>query len=275
MSTSSTTICSILYPTDFSAGSIVSFCHALRIALANKSSLHLLHVDVVGKGHEDAHFPRVREVAEKWKMAPSGVQLSEFEGLTGVKTKKTVLVASNTADGIAAYAGEHGCDLLIMTTRDKPTLRRFFSSSVSEAAARATNLPALFLRDSHSGFVNRDTGKASLTRIVLPVDGRFPATGALQLSMHLARSLGSEPQIVPLHIGQEPPAQIRHMPNLEFRNGPVVETIAGFAEEIRSDLIVMPTDGRDSPMDAIFGSTTERTIHEAPCPVLAVPRSQL
>nr|CCD32282.1 UspA domain containing universal stress protein [Methylocystis sp. SC2] len=53
---------SILYPTDFTSGSIVSFCHALRIAVANRSSLHLLHVEVPGRRRDDAHFPRVREL---------------------------------------------------------------------------------------------------------------------------------------------------------------------------------------------------------------------
>ncbi|AZG79083.1 universal stress protein [Methylocystis rosea] len=44
---------------------------------------------------------------------------------------------------------------------------------------------------------------------------------------------------------------------------------------MRADLIVMQTDGRDSALDSIIGSTTERVIHEAPCPVLAIPRSSL
>jgi nucleotide-binding universal stress UspA family protein len=33
----------------------------------------------------------------------------------------------------------------------------------------------------------------------------------------------------------------------------------------------MPTAGRQGVVDALRGSTTERVIRQAPCPVLAVP----
>jgi nucleotide-binding universal stress UspA family protein len=36
-------------------------------------------------------------------------------------------------------------------------------------------------------------------------------------------------------------------------------------------LIAMPTEGRHGLSDALFGTTTERVLHEAPSPVLAVP----
>lgn len=274
MSADSYKIRSILNPTDFTAGSIGSFCHALRIAIANRSALHLLHVEVSGKRREDTHFPRVRELAAQWKMVPSDIQQSEFEKLTGVVAKKTVWHALSATGGIASYVDEHRCDLLVMTSHDRSTFRRLISGSVSAAAARATHTPALFLREGHSGFVKANTGETSLTRIVAPVDGRIPTTGAWELATHLARSLGCEPQIFPLHIGRETPEQYRRMPNLARRDGAVVETILAFAEEIHADLIVMPTEGRDGPVDAVFGSTTERVIQEAPCPVLAVPQTR-
>jgi nucleotide-binding universal stress UspA family protein len=33
----------------------------------------------------------------------------------------------------------------------------------------------------------------------------------------------------------------------------------------------MPTAGRHGLVDALRGSVTERVLHEAPCPVLAIP----
>ena len=44
------------------------------------------------------------------------------------------------------------------------------------------------------------------------------------------------------------------------------------ADEIKADLIVMPTAGRAGVFDALRGSTTERVLRRAPCPLLAVPR---
>jgi len=273
MATNEYKIRNVLNPTDFATGSIGSFCHALAIAMANKSSLHLLHVETPGKRHEDMRFPRVRDLAAQWKLVPAGIEPNEFEKLTGVATKKSVLISENLAGGIASYADEHNCDLLVMTTRDKSMFRRFLDGSVSAAAAQATRLPALFLREGQSGFVSTNTGESSLIRVLLPVDGTVPATAARELATHLARSLGSEPHIVPLHVGQEPPARDRHMPHLELREGDVVETIVAFAQEVRANLIVMPSRGRDAAMEHLFGSTTERVIHEAPCPVLAVPEN--
>jgi len=263
----------ILNPTDFSAGSVGSFAHALRIAIANKSVLHLLHVEAPHEHPRDTHFPRAHELAARWNMIPAGANQSGIKEITGVEIKKTVLIASTAADGIADYAKQHACDLLVMTTRDRSGLRRWIGGSVSGAAAQASRAPALFLRESHKGFVNSSTGETTLTRILAPIDGNIPAKVALELATDLARSLGSEPHVTALHIGQKPPAQDSDLPNLELRNGPVIETVVSFAGEIKADLIVMPTEGRDSPLEALFGSTTERVIHEAPCPVLAVPRN--
>ena len=53
--------------------------------------------------------------------------------------------------------------------------------------------------------------------------------------------------------------------------GPVVETIVAVAEEIGADIVAMPTAGHHGLFDALRGSVTERVLHEAPCPVLAIP----
>ena len=52
--------------------------------------------------------------------------------------------------------------------------------------------------------------------------------------------------------------------------GPLVETILHVAQERQMDLIAMPTAGHQGLLDALRGSTTERALRQAPCPVLAV-----
>jgi nucleotide-binding universal stress UspA family protein len=61
------------------------------------------------------------------------------------------------------------------------------------------------------------------------------------------------------------------LPHIELRQGPVIETILAYAKEIKADLIAMPTQGRRGLLDALRGTTTERVLHQAPCPVYAVP----
>jgi len=47
--------------------------------------------------------------------------------------------------------------------------------------------------------------------------------------------------------------------------------IVRLAEERQADLIVMATHGRGFISHAVMGSTTERVLRRAPCPVLVVP----
>ncbi len=48
------------------------------------------------------------------------------------------------------------------------------------------------------------------------------------------------------------------------------DAICGLAEEIRADLIVMGTHGREGLSHFLLGSVAERTLRRAPCPVLTV-----
>ncbi len=54
-------------------------------------------------------------------------------------------------------------------------------------------------------------------------------------------------------------------------NGDVVQTIEREAEQWTPDLIVFTTEGHRDFLDALRGSTTERVLRAAHCPVLAVP----
>lgn len=49
------------------------------------------------------------------------------------------------------------------------------------------------------------------------------------------------------------------------------QTIAELARELDADLIVVGSRGHSALVGAILGSVTQRLMHEAPCPVLALP----
>lgn len=69
-----------------------------------------------------------------------------------------------------------------------------------------------------------------------------------------------------------------HLPGCEVervvRVGAPVEVILETAEERKADLIVMATHGYGFVRHALFGSTTERVLHHASCPVLVVRSRQ-
>ena len=49
--------------------------------------------------------------------------------------------------------------------------------------------------------------------------------------------------------------------------------IADLAREVGADLIAVGTRGRSTVVGLLLGSVTQRLLHVAPCPVLAVPPS--
>jgi nucleotide-binding universal stress UspA family protein len=55
-----------------------------------------------------------------------------------------------------------------------------------------------------------------------------------------------------------------------IRYGSIVRSILDAALEYDVDLIAMPTAGHHGVLDALRGSTTERVLRHAPCPVYAV-----
>jgi nucleotide-binding universal stress UspA family protein len=54
------------------------------------------------------------------------------------------------------------------------------------------------------------------------------------------------------------------------REGPAAQDILNTAEKRAVDLIVMSTHGRSGVRRLLLGSVTEKVLHSAPCPVLAV-----
>ena len=57
-------------------------------------------------------------------------------------------------------------------------------------------------------------------------------------------------------------------------NGKPEDVILDGIEEFDADVVVMSTMGEKGFLDALRGSTTERIVRSAPCPVLAVPVSK-
>jgi Universal stress protein family len=58
----------IVHPTDFSDTSALAFAHALRIALAMRSLLYLVHVAETKYPEEYDGFPHIRQVLAQWQL---------------------------------------------------------------------------------------------------------------------------------------------------------------------------------------------------------------
>ena len=151
---------SIVHPTDLSFASQDAFAHALRIAVACKSMLHILHIEAPETEEDDwSRFPQVREMLARWKMiAPTATREDVAEQL-GVKFVKASVESESPVVGVAAYVERHLCDLLVMMTRPRSALERLLASSVAEETARETHVPALFLREDQKGLRRPGDGR--------------------------------------------------------------------------------------------------------------------
>ena len=132
-------------------------------------------------------------------------------------------------------------------------------------------MATLFIPPTARGFVDQDTGRVSLSRVLVPVDNSSP-TDALGHIRAFIQSVGGTDAILEfLHVGETGPQIVEDgmVVPVALQSGDPVSVILATAEQV--DLVAMPTKGHDGFLDVMRGSMTERVVRRAPCPVLAVP----
>jgi len=264
----------VAHATDFSEASAEAFAHALRIALATRSRLDLLHVRDRRSDGTWTSFPHVREMLAKWELMQDDEQPSQIEAKLGIKVTKVEIQHHNPTNGLFEFVLSHRPDLLVVATHGREGLSRWLRGSVSEELARRTHVPTLFLGPKAQGFVDRATGQMRLQRILVPVAHEPPPSRSLTRAAGLLAPLAVSPKAFRLiHIGADPPILDGDIgeaigTEIEALDGPVIESILQAARGVA--LVVMPTAGHRGFLDALRGSTTEQVLRQAPCPVLAV-----
>lgn len=266
----------IAHPTDFSDGSAVAFAHALRMALDTKSHLYLLHVTDPGHDHAWTSFPHVRKVLGSWGLMDPDEPPVHIEQRLGIRVTKAEIYRRSATSGLFDFMLSHRPDLIVLATHGRDGLNRWLRGSVSEDLARRSHLPTLFFGPNAKGFIDCETGKMRLVRILVPVAHAPSPLRALNILTDILAPFGVSPAAFHfLHVGSDPPkitATAQDMPlhNIEAAEGPVVEAIVRTARERGIDMIAMPTAGHVGFLDALRGSTTEQVLRHAPFPLLAI-----
>ena len=268
---------SIVHPTDFSDLSARAFAHALRIAIATKSALHALHVEPQQRG-EAGTFPEVRRMLIQWGFIEEHETTPEIGAKLGFLVSNIRIDGSRSAQAILDFLDQHATDLLVLGTHGRDGLERLLVGSVAETVLRRSYIPTLFVGSCARTFVSEVSGDITLRRILIPVDFSPAPARAVEAVRRFANILtDTDTSIFLLHVGTSAPVIFTASRRLEFpqpvilRPGPVVRSILDAADEFEVDLIGMPTAGHHGVLDALRGSTTERVLRHAPCPVLAVP----
>ena len=269
----------VVHATDFSPESEGAFVHALAIALIRRASLTLVHVG--NDSHNDwSRFPAVRKTLERWHLLPPGSEQEDVFAARGVSVKKLALPGRFPATAVAEYLDVHPADLLVVATEGREGVSRWLRGSTAEAMARRSETMTLFVPvDARRSIVAEADGTLTLENVLIPV-ARTPDPGAaVEFARRAAEVAGDgNVTITLLHVGG--PYDVPGVPTRdgdgwrfawETRTGDPVDEIVKAADSLRAHLIVMPTEGRHGVFDALRGSTTERVVRRASCPVLAVP----
>jgi len=272
----------IFHPSDFTKASEVAFAHALKLALESKAELEIMHVarhltDSSGDVHW-TDFPGVRATLARWGILPVEAAREEV-AKTGMDVKKVVLEGSDPVESMVQYCRDRPPDLLVLATHQRDGLGRWLHKEVAEPLARRSHAMTLFVPHEGNGFVSLEDGTVKLQRILIPVDHEPSAQPALEEASFLAAGLESpNVEFRLIHVGDEgvptlylPDHRSDWIWEKRLVEGDVVDRILQEEAEWSPDLMVLTTQGHRDFLDALRGSTTERVVRGAHCPVLAIP----
>jgi len=268
----------IMVATDLSTNHRDLFAVALRLAHASKAELRVVHV------HDDDHptdwrkLPTVRNLLSQWGMLEAGATLEDFEKL-GLRVMPVDLSRRGDVSWeLVVRAHDAHPDLVVLGTHGRVGLDRLMHPSVAEPVARSWGGPTLVVSERGDGLVDAD-GTLRINKVVIPIDASVDQQPVIDALTHVLQSVGvGGVEFVMVHVGKvdgipsfELPDRTDWLWRSEVVDGSVVEGILEVAAVEGANLIAMGTKGHDSLMDTLRGSTTERVMRRAPCPVLVVP----
>lgn len=276
------TFARVFHPSDFTRGSEAAFCHALKIALAAKGKLEIFHSADRSQITEWTDFPSVSDHLKNWQAIPQDGGYDAIADL-GLHVKKLQAHGDDPLPHILKHFDHHQPDLVVVSTHQRRGLARWMHRAIAKPIAQASEGASLFVPRSTRGFVSADSGKVRLDSILIPVDSHPSPQRAVDVAVRLATLLGEHERLTftVLHAGvaeDMPQINLPERDNWQViehcTNGKPEDVILDGIEEFDADVVVMSTMGEKGFLDALRGSTTERIVRSAPCPVLAVPVSK-
>jgi nucleotide-binding universal stress UspA family protein len=266
----------ILHPTDFSEASEVAFVHALKLALLTGGQLNVLHASPDDGPVRWRSFPGIRAALERWGVLPGGSP-AEAVGDLGIAVEKVEAVGDDPVLVTQEFLRWHRADMIVLATHQRDGLARWREPSVAEQIARQAHQVTLFVPAGADGFVSAATGEIGLQRILIPVDRAPAPQPAVAAAAALASLRGRAPVTFRMvHVGAAefpavaPAEEAEWVWERRTLTGDPASALVVAMREWNPDLVVMSTEGHHGFMDALRGSTTERVLRAARCPLLAV-----
>jgi len=271
----------VFHPSDFTESSEVAFAHALKIALLRKAGLDIMHVasDATAEWSELAG---VRPMLERWGLLPPGSRRSDVASL-GIHVRRIMASDRNPVRAALNYLASHPTDLIVLATQEQEGRMSWLHTPVAQPISQGSGEMTLFIPHGKPGFVSTRDGSISLHKILVPIAQEPPAQPAIEAVRRITDELRlTGGDVTLLYVGKrddlptvESPRDSGWTWNTIIREGDVVETITGVADEVEAGLVVMTTNGRDGFLDALRGSHSERVLSKLRCPLLNLPVGSL
>jgi nucleotide-binding universal stress UspA family protein len=148
----------IFHPSDFSKASEIAFVHALKLALASKAMLSMLHFKSNSESYTRwEEFPGVRETLVRWKLIPPGSHKKAVIDL-GIDVRK-VVASGNDQNPVKAclnFLEVNSADLIVLAVHRHEGFMKWLGKSVGEPIARGAKEMTLFIPEGVMGFVSRE-----------------------------------------------------------------------------------------------------------------------
>jgi|GEM_PF-868845 len=276
----------ILVATDLSPTCGNIFRHAMALAADGGAELHVLNVQILrssayGPGRQVAAAPNTEDEINKQLRQLT----ADFEGRLVHKIERN----ERSASAILHYAKQNDIGLIVIGAHANTKISRLFLGSVAYEVLRMAELPVLVVKPDHV------SSSGGYRKVLLPVDFSETPEILQRRALMLSHEDGADYRIVHA-IKMDEVAQV-YAPGLasykhekakaslkklvadadlpgsseqQILSGadPVDEQIAHYAKEFGADLIVMCRADMVRVKRLILGSTTERVLRRASCPVL-------
>lgn len=289
----------IVVATDFSTDASCALEWAIEVARQRGARIVLVHaftanvvpapefVPLPPSYHEELHG----QARERLEAEAAHVRDADLD-------VATELVLSHPVHGVLDAARRYDASLIVAGTRGRTAWKRVLLGTVAGRLVREATCPVLTVH-RHDGAQPRP-----IQTILVPTDFSEDAALAADAAARLLCELGEGLRLVLLH-AYRVPIEAMHLPagvlmdaihatagaaerslgelagklrrpGLQIdtlaREGYPPEVILEAAPSVGADLIAMGTHGRSGIGRALLGSTAERVIATAPCPVLTVRR---
>ena len=288
----------ILVPIDFSEFSSNVLNYAIGLAEKFHSKLILLHAVVLFE--DDVNEEQRLQEYEEWvrkreKNINAHMKKNELRvNQKGISVDSVILRSISAADAILEYLNDHSCDLIIMGTHGRTGLKHIFLGSVAEKIVRLSPIPVLSVHRSVQDF--------RIENIIAPIDFSIYSKNAADYAISIAENFKAQVNFI--HViekeihpsfyasGVESIFQIdtglqdRVIQNMQgfleeqlnsdikprfmVKEGRAHREIVEYAKEEKADLIVISTHGLTGLEYLLLGSTTEKVVRWASCPVLTL-----